>query len=144
MGGEEEPKIIIDEGWKSQVEREKEEQFLAEDASVSDEEGISPDDMSVFETLISTLAAQTMMALGVIASEGQEQVYVDLAYSRHLIDTLMMLQDKTQGNVTKEEGAMLEQAIGELQQVYVARTQQSQDAVIDPSQNPADFSPPQA
>lgn len=144
MGGEEEPKIIIDEGWKSQVEREKEEQILAEDADVSDEEGISPDDMSVFETLISTLAAQTMMALGVIAPEGQEKVYVDLTYSRHLIDTLMMLQDKTQGNLTEEEGAILEQAIGELQQVYVARAQQSQDAAIDPSQNPADFSPPQA
>ena len=144
MGGEEEPKIIIDEGWKSQIEREKEEQILAEDTSVSGEEGISPEDMSVFETLISTLAAQTMMALGVIAPEGQEQVYVDLAYSRHLVDTLMMLKDKTQGNLTEEEGAMLEQAISELQQVYVARAQQSQDAAVDPSQNPADFSPPQA
>lgn len=144
MGSEEEPKIIIDEGWKSQVEKEKEQQVLAEDTSDSGEEGISPDDMSVFEALISTLAAQTMMALGVIAPEGQDQVYVDLAYARHLVDTLMMLQDKTQGNLSEEEGAMLEQAVSELQQVYVARAQQSQDAALDPNQNPADLSPPQA
>lgn len=146
MTGEEEPKIIIDEGWKSQVERERAEQQTAEEAGDGDDAAAPPEgeqDVSIFEHLISTLAAQTMMALGVIAAEGQDQVIVDLAYSKHLIDTLAMLREKTQGNLTEEEGEMLDQAVSELQQVFVARAQQGHDAAGDLSQNPADLSTPQ-
>ena len=55
---------------------------------------------------------------------------VDIAQAKYLIDTLMMLRDKTQGNLTPEEEGVLSESISELQRVYVVRTQQAQEASL--------------
>ena len=64
------------------------------------------------------------MALGLAAEEGQKQVYVDLGAARHLIDTLIVLRDKTKGNLTADEDANLSEAIAELQRVFAVRATQ--------------------
>ncbi len=131
---EEEPRIIIDEGWKAQVEREREEALKsvetpADEADEADEE-LAEAGISLFDYLVSTLAAQTMMSLGLVTEEGQEKVVVDLATANHLVDSLMMLREKTIGNLTKDEEKNLNEAIAELQKVFAARVQQAREAAI--------------
>ena len=60
----EDPKIIIDDDWKSQVEKEKSEaQKQSEQAPEADPQGIPP---ASFPILISTLASQALAGLGAI------------------------------------------------------------------------------
>lgn len=123
---DEEPKIIIDEGWKSQVEREKQQALDAnEETPAPDTEEITElgKNFTIFDSLISGLAAQTMVSLGLTGEEGQE-VQVDLGYAHHLINTLLMLQEKTSGNLEEGEAANLAEAIGELQRIFSLREEQ--------------------
>ena len=139
---DEEQKIIIDEGWKNQVEREKKEAAEApveEPDAAPDAEGEIPE--ASFTTLMSSLAMQTMLALGVVPQPGSEQVMVDLDQAKFSIDTMLMLREKTAGNLTPEEEGGLREALAELQRVYVARVQQFQEqamreAGIDPTSLP--------
>lgn len=154
---EDEPKIIIDEGWKAQVERERElARLKAEEAGETPESPESPEatvapesagdgdvdqqeEPASFESLIGSLATQCMFALGVIAPEGSERVMVDLNQAKYLIDLLEILRDKTKGNLSPAEEGALREALAELQRVFVARVQQFQEhamrqAGIDPTQ----------
>lgn len=128
---DEEPKIIIDEDWKSQIERERE---VADEAPAEGEETgeaeADSDEIGLFDHLISSLATQTMMSLGMLVEEGQDQVAVDLEYSRHLIDTLGLLILKTEGNLTPSEDRNLKEAVTELERVYIIRAQQVQEAQL--------------
>lgn len=129
-----EPKIFIDEDWKAQVQREKEEaQQKAE--SAAPEEGAAEDADAVpgeptFAGLLQSLAAQCAYALGLIAQRDQQQVMVDIVEAKYCIDTLMMLRAKTKGNLTPEEEGLLANMVAELQQVYVVRAQQVQEAEL--------------
>lgn len=141
-----EKKIFIDEDWKSQVEREREqarESQKPEAAPGSTEEAdedLKQAGLTLFDYLVSTLAAQTMMALGLVAEEGQTQVMVDLGGARHLIDSLMMLREKTKGNLTADEEANLNEAISELQRVFAVRATQVREAQL--KRPPIDPNPP--
>ena len=126
---DEEPKIIIDEDWKTQVERERREDADKEPATESKPSPSEDDEeISLFEQHISGLAAQAMMALGLIAPEGQAQVVVDLGMAKFMIDTLAMLREKTQGNLNPAEVGTLNEAVAELQRAFSVRTQQAHAA----------------
>jgi hypothetical protein len=144
---DEQAKIIIDEDWKSKVDREREEARKPAPGDTPESKGKSqPDDvkLTLFDFLVSSLAAQTVMALGLAAEEGQKQVYVDLGAARHLIDTLIVLREKTKGNLTQDEDANLSEAIAELQRVFAVRATQVREASLNrppadpnmPSMNP--------
>ncbi len=146
---DEEPKIIIDEDWKSQVQREKDEaQAKAEDepeqveAEADEEEGLDAENS--FAALVQSLAAQCMLALGLIAPPDTEQVTLDIAQAKYVIDILLMLRDKTAGNLTPEEDRMLTDVVADLQRAYVARAQQAQEAALKQSGvDPANLKNPQ-
>jgi hypothetical protein len=128
-----EPKIFIDEDWKAQVQREKEE---AQQKSESDppkgeaDEAVAQPGEPSFAGLLQSLAAQCAYALGLIAQQDAKQVMVDIVEAKYCIDTLMMLRGKTKGNLTPEEEGLLANMIAELQQVYVVRAQQVQEAEL--------------
>lgn len=131
---DEQPKIIIDEDWKAQVQREREqaqakqpEQPEAGDDDVDVGEDEAP---STFGALIQSLAAQCAFALGLIAPPDSKQVMVNLEEARYCVDTLIMLREKTKGNLTPQEQAILTQTLAELQQVYAVRAQQIQEAQL--------------
>jgi len=128
-----EPKIFIDEDWKSQVQREKEEarqvKETGEPEAVAGPEPVQPDEAS-FASLVQSLATQCAFALGLIAPRDSGQVMVDVVEAKFCIDTLMMLRGKTKGNLTPEEDGLLTNTIGELQQIYVVRAQQVQEAAL--------------
>lgn len=134
MADEDGPKIIIDEDWKAQVEREREQAKQAKDETKTDK-GDEPKrqpkpDKVTLETVVSTLGMQAMMALGMFAPKGTQEVQVDLVGAKMLIDMLMVLRDKTKGNLTPEEEGYLAQTLSDLQQGYVVRSQQVQEATL--------------
>lgn len=133
MPGDESPKIIIDEDWKARAQREKEEaaQKAAETpapAPTEAEEGTI--DPVSFAGLVNTFAMQGLVALGVLAPRDVKEVMVDLDEAKYIIDMLMMLRDKTKGNLSPDEQGMLTEALARLQQVYVMRSQQMQEAAL--------------
>ena len=139
-----EKKIFIDEDWKSKVEREREEvrHHVEEPPKADDaaDDELKEAGMSLFDYLVSTLAAQTMMALGLMPEEGETQVMVDLGAAKHMVDSLMMLREKTKGNLTADEEANLSEAIGELQRVFAVRATQVREASL--KRPPIDPNPP--
>ena len=122
-------KIIIDEDWKSQVQAEKEElrkKQGGESAGPAEATSAEPGPLPppTFTFLITTLGMQTMAALGQIPNPLTGKTEVALAQAKHLIDMLQMLEEKTQGNRTAEESAVLEDLLHEVRMGYVARVQQ--------------------
>lgn len=136
---EEEPKIIIDEGWKAQVQREKEmatqapeeaAPAAAQEADQPQVEGDEAEEGASFTALIGSLATQIMFALGLVADPDNGQVMVNLDAARYTLDALTILDEKTQGNLTEEESAMLTQTRAELEQVFVMRVQQFEEQAL--------------
>ena len=72
-----------------------------------------------FSLLVTTLATQVTVALGQMAAPDAEEVSVDLTLAKHLIDTLEVLEQKTKGNLTPEESAMLTNVLHQLRMLYV-------------------------
>lgn len=128
-------KIIIDEDWKAQVQREKELAAVPqpEGASETPEEPVDEAGEAEgpgFETLVGTLATQAMFALGVIAPPGQQQVMVNLDEGIYLVEMLKILQEKTTGNLTEQESEALDSAVSELEQICAQRLAQYQQQAM--------------
>ncbi|NIA15559.1 MAG: DUF1844 domain-containing protein [Nitrospiraceae bacterium] len=130
-------KVIIDEDWKAQVEREKREAAEKAPEAEAGQVPPAPEEVS-FSAVVSMLSMQTMMALGMLAQQqDQEEIAVDLNGAKYMIDMLMVLRDKTKGNLDPKEKGYLTQALSDLQQAFVVRSQQVQEnamrgAGIDP------------
>jgi len=116
-----EKKIIIDEDWKSQIEREREELEQAPDDPKATQP-LGPNEIppASFPMLLTSIGTQAMMALGQVPDpvSGNPVYHPDLA--RHHIDTLVILQEKTKGNLAADEQEMLENFIDQLRQLFIA------------------------
>lgn len=117
-----EKKIIVDEDWKQEAQKEKEMLAAQEDAQKQEqeeEEAHGPLPEGNLAALISTLTTQSLFALGLLQIKGQKQRQPDLELARYNIDMLETLQEKTKGNLTKEEQAVLANTLSELRMGYV-------------------------
>ena len=132
---DEEPKIIIDEDWKAQVQREKEqaESTKQEEETGKPEGRPAAPEQAGFDTLVSMLAAQAMMALGLIAQDEAKEVMVNINEAKFLIDLLMAVRDKTRNNLTPEEEGHLTEVLADLQRAFVMRSQQVHEAALHSS-----------
>ena len=126
------PKIQIDSDWKAEAQKEKERLTKKEQekapvtrpgakgapagAPGDEREPLPPAD---FHTLVSMLAQQAIMGLGIMADRKTGGVIVDLEGSRFSIDLLDVLQQKTKGNLTDEESKELEQILSDLRARFV-------------------------
>jgi hypothetical protein len=66
-----------------------------------------------------------MMLLGQMLDPATQQRHLDLPQAKHTIDILMMLRDKTRGNLTAEEAKLLEDVMPQLQMAYVSVSRQA-------------------
>jgi len=119
----EEKKIIVDEDWKQEAQKEKEvlaaqEEVEKEKAQEQNEER-GPLPPGNFAALISMLTTQALFALGLLQIKGQEKKEPDLAFAKYNIDMLETLDEKTKGNLTKEEEQILANTLNELRMGYV-------------------------
>ena len=119
----EEKKIIVDEDWKAEAQREKEilaAQEKAEKKKTPEEkQARGPLPQGNFAALISMLTTQALFALGLLQVKGQEKKEPDLEMAKYNIDMLETLEEKTKGNLTKEEETVLANTINELRMGYV-------------------------
>lgn len=121
-----EKKIIIDEDWKSQAQKEKEilkekekaekEQKAAEEPG-AEERGPLPE--ANLGSLINMMTTQALFAMGVLKVKGQDNPPVDLELARYNIGMLEVLLDKTKGNLTDDEEAALKNTLTELRMGFV-------------------------
>lgn len=72
-----------------------------------------------FSLLVATFASQATVAFGHVANpiDGKTEVRLDLA--KHAIDMLAIIEQKTKGNLSAEEAAILESVLHQLRMAYV-------------------------
>ena len=120
---EQEKKIIVDEDWKQEAQKEKEILAAQEEAEKKDkqqeEKPRGPMPEGNFAALISMLATQALFALGLLQIKGQDKREPDLELAKYNIDMLQVLDEKTKGNLTKEEELVLANTLNELRMGYV-------------------------
>ena len=119
-----EKKIIVDEDWKKQVEAEREAVPGPESAAPASppeaqtqaEERLPPPSLVY---LAGSLYLQAAIALGLLPhpTTGKAEVRRNLA--KHAIDTLEILQQKTEGNRTPEESDEIEAMLHQLRMAFV-------------------------
>lgn len=123
---DEKKKLIIDEDWKQQAQREKEilaakeKEEKAREREAEEKFGPGgPLPAGTFSALVSMLTTQALFALGLIRVRGEEEREPDLEMARYNIDMLEMLAEKTRGNLTPEEEKMLKNTLGDLRMGFV-------------------------
>lgn len=131
MSQEPRPKIIVDDDWKTRVQAEKEALVKKEEAGQeAASQPVQPPESSAaagahqlppasFALLVSTLATESLAALGQLRGPDNKPTPIDLDHAKHFIDMLGMLDEKTKGNLTTEEAAMLENVLHELRLAFV-------------------------
>jgi hypothetical protein len=118
----EEKKIIIDEDWKNQAQKEKEVLKAKEEAEKEDQEKkTAPLPPADFSGLVSILASQAFFALGVIRKEEDKdkQIEPDWQMARYHIDLLGMLEEKCKGNLSSDEQRILSSTLEQLRMLFV-------------------------
>jgi hypothetical protein len=124
---DEKKKLIIDEDWKQQAQREKEVLVAKEKEEKEKQEQEAeeagpggPLPPGTFAALVSMLTTQALFALGLIRVRGEEERGPDLEMARYNIDMLEMLSEKTKGNLTPEEQKMLKNTLSDLHMGFVS------------------------
>lgn len=74
-----------------------------------------------FDRFIASLYMTALMQLGLLHEQGG-QPRVDILGARQTIDTLVLLRDKTKGNLTPQEDTLLGNSLYEVQMAYVEVT----------------------
>jgi Domain of unknown function (DUF1844) len=133
------PKIIVDEDWKSQVETERQAARQRSSTSPSSPDSLAPGSAGGSERhaspapelpdaplpppsltfLFTTLATQAMIALGQVPNPITGKVDVRLHQAKHYIDTLGLLEEKTTGHRSIDESALLSELLHQLRMAFV-------------------------
>src|SRR5512146_1345849 len=116
------------------------------DAQVSGDEGrgdVSHEQMlsALFAQLVMQQANMAMMLMGKVAHPETGQVVKDIEAARLFIDQLEMLEVKTRGNLTKEEGALLKQSLMSARLAFVEAVEApppSSEKAPEPKPQPAE------
>lgn len=72
-----------------------------------------------FPTFIFSLNSSALLNLGAIEDPGTGEKAKNLPLAKQTIDILAMLEEKTKGNLTDDEAAMLKNILYELRMLYV-------------------------
>ncbi len=84
-----------------------------------DEDIPGADDPASFINFLSTLVTNAAASLGAMPHPATGQRTVDLETGKFWIDVLVMLREKTKGNLLPKESQLLEGILGDLQMQYV-------------------------
>jgi hypothetical protein len=125
----EEKKIIVDEDWKKEAQREKEILAAQEEEEKKKKEKQTrhgPLPKGNFAALISMLTTQAFFAMGLLQVKDEEKKEPDLGLAKYNIDMLETIEEKTKGNLTKEEKKVLENTLNQLRMAYVEVAEQVQ------------------
>lgn len=120
---------FVDESWKNSVENEKVHIFGQENEGVAaPAESDQPEELN-FSNYIASLGFQALIFMGEIPNPVTQQVEKNLGQSKFLIDTLLLLREKTKNNLTEQEDKLLNGAIYELQMKFIEILQKEQGTI---------------
>ena len=88
---------------------------------------------ALFAHLVLQQSNLALMLMGKTAHPESGQVVKDMEAARHFIDTLEMLAAKTQGNLSKEESALLKQTLMSLRLNFVQAVESPAPAPAPPT-----------
>ena len=118
----EEKKIIVDEDWKAEAQKEKEllkkEEELEHKVEEKEQER-PPMPEADFAGLISMITTQAYYAMGLVGTKQDKERPPDLTVAKYNIDTLGVIEEKTKGNLTEEEAKLLESTLHQLRMIFV-------------------------
>ena len=77
-----------------------------------------------FTLFVQKLAYQALITLGVVENPLTKRREPNLPHAQTVIDDLMMLREKTRGNLAADEEQHLAQVVGDLQRHFVQLRQQ--------------------
>lgn len=110
-------KIIVDDDWKAQAQREKERLATeaAERAKPPAAGAVNPG----FVEILNLLMMQALAALGMLQTPDGRRMEVNPEVAKLFIDLIQVLDEKTKGNLTGEEKKILDEALYSLRMRYV-------------------------
>ena len=92
----------------------------SQDAAASEEAEASYQLPAInFPTFIFSLNSSTLVHLGIIDDPASGKNVKNLSLAKQTIDILGMLEEKTRGNLTKDEESMLKNILYDLRMLYV-------------------------
>jgi hypothetical protein len=74
--------------------------------------------------LVNMLVTNAMVFLGQMPAPGSQQYMRNLPQAQHMIDLLMVLREKTRGNLTPDEEQMMQELLPQLHMAYVNASRQ--------------------
>ena len=89
------------------------------EGEVPDQEGRCVMPEVTFSTFVMSLNTSVLYHLGEIADPETGQRMVNIELARHAIDTLVVLEQKTKGNLTDEEGELLKNILYDVKMRFV-------------------------
>jgi len=111
----------VDESWKAQAAQDK--RIFPSASPPGESEPREKNKTSAFLNLMTSLGLQAMMCLGEIPNPETGKKEVNLEGARELIDLLMELQRKTQGNLTPAETNFFQSALPQIQLKFAQTSQ---------------------
>jgi uncharacterized protein DUF1844 len=115
-----EKKIIVDEDWKEEAQREKE--MLAQAMEEEKRQQARPPEKASFGLLVSSLATQALISLGEVENPFTKKREVNTDEARFHIDMLEMLEEKTKNNLEPNEANLLKNLLFDLRMRFVNKT----------------------
>ncbi len=114
------PPKRVDEAWKQEIDKERR-QFHREQGSSAERQqpAEQPETATAFANFLLGLRLQALIALGHVPNPLTQQLEPQPEQAQYLIDTLAMLQEKTKGNLTREEQALFDEVLYELRMKFV-------------------------
>ena len=123
----------VDEDWKRRAQAEKEIDAQKAGgvppaaAAAAPAPGapprVEPRPNPMFRGLIESLASQALLYMGAMRDPMTGQAHQDLQQAQTMIDMLGMIEEKTKGNLSKDEAEMLKEVLDEVRMHFVRITQ---------------------
>lgn len=110
-------KIIVDDDWKAEAQREKERLAKEAEDAAAKSAGGAPD--AGFHEILNLIVTQAIVGLGGMTAPSGERIPPNLDAAKYFIDLLDVLDKKTTGNLEEQEKKLLDQALYELRMQYV-------------------------
>ena len=131
-----EKKIIVDEDWKAQAQKEKDvlaaQEKIEHEKAEHDKEEHDKEEQEKqrpplppadFAGLVNTFTTQAFFALGVLRTKEDKDIPADLELAKYNIDMLEVLGEKTSGNISDDEQKMIENTLHQLRMAFVQISQ---------------------
>jgi hypothetical protein len=123
----------VDEDWKKRAQQEKELDAAKFGGAPPAAPGAAPAGASAGKPvppkegppnphlagLVESLATQALMFMGAVRDPMTGGVHQDLGQAQQMIDILTMLEEKTRGNLTRDEAEMMKQVLDEVRMHFV-------------------------